>query len=188
MFRNAIKLLGIGLSDAENYEDALSVQEAELSMMRRLGGPEGAILDVQSNLAATYARLDYSEQALRMKRDVYSGCLNLYGEEHVETLRAAFNYATSLVTLERFEEAKALQRKMMPVARRVVGDDHRLTLRMRCSCAMALYEDPAATLDNVREAVTTLEDATRIARRVFGGSHPLTEGIEIDLELSLIHI
>ena len=34
---------------------------------------------------------------------------------------------------------------------------------------MALYQDPRATLDDLREAVTTLEDTERIARRVFGG-------------------
>ena len=44
--------------------------------------------------------------------------------------------------------------------------------------AEALYADPAATLDDLREAVTTLEDAERIARRVFGGAHPTTAGIE----------
>ena len=33
-------------------------------------------------------------------------------------------------------------------------------------------EDDAATLDDLREAVTTLEDAERIARRVLGGAHP----------------
>ena len=38
--------------------------------------------------------------------------------------------------------------------------------------------DPAATLDDLREAVTTLEDAERIARRVLGGAHPLIAGIE----------
>ena len=46
---------------------------------------------------------------------------------------------------------------------------------------MALYRDDAASLDDLREAVTTLEDAERIARRVFGGAHPLTKGIEGDL-------
>ena len=35
-----------------------------------------------------------------------------------------------------------------------------------------------ATLDDYREAVTTLEDAERIARRVLGNAHPLTTGIE----------
>jgi hypothetical protein len=34
--------------------------------------------------------------------------------------------------------------------------------------------DAGATLDDLREAVTTLEDAERIARRVFGSANPLT--------------
>ena len=35
-----------------------------------------------------------------------------------------------------------------------------------------------AKLDDLREAVTTLEDAGRIARRVLSGAHPTTVGIE----------
>ena len=34
------------------------------------------------------------------------------------------------------------------------------------------------TLNDLSEAVTTLEDTERIARRVLGGSHPLTVTIE----------
>ena len=49
---------------------------------------------------------------------------------------------------------------------------------------MALYEDDGATLDNLREAVTTLEDTERIARRVLGGPHPTTKGIGYDLRKS----
>ena len=52
---------------------------------------------------------------------------------------------------------------------------------MRSIYATALYCDTCATLDDLREAVTTLEDAGRIARRVFGGTHPITTGIERDL-------
>ena len=37
------------------------------------------------------------------------------------------------------------------------------------------------TLDELHEAVSTLEDSERIARRVFGGAHPLTKGIGGDL-------
>ena len=37
-----------------------------------------------------------------------------------------------------------------------------------------LFDDTGATLDDLREAVTTLEDAERIARRVLGGAHPAT--------------
>ena len=47
--------------------------------------------------------------------------------------------------------------------------------------AVALYKDPAATLDDLREAVTTLEDVERIARRVLGGAHPLVKSIVLYL-------
>ena len=38
--------------------------------------------------------------------------------------------------------------------------------------------DAGATLNDLREAVTTLEDTERIARRVMGGAHPLKGIIE----------
>ena len=47
---------------------------------------------------------------------------------------------------------------------------------------MALYKDAAATLDDLRESVTTLEDAERIMRRVLGGAHPTTVGIRTALQ------
>ena len=49
---------------------------------------------------------------------------------------------------------------------------------MRKIYASAHCNDPASTLDDLREAVTTLEDTARIARRVLGGEHPLTTGVE----------
>ena len=49
---------------------------------------------------------------------------------------------------------------------------------MQWNFAIALYEDNGRTLDDLREAVTTLEDAEPTARRVLGGAHPLTTGIE----------
>ena len=50
--------------------------------------------------------------------------------------------------------------------------------------ATVLYRDDGATLDEIRESVTTLEDTARIARRVLGGSHPLTTEIEGELRNS----
>jgi len=167
-----------GLFDADHHEDALSVGEAEFSLLQRLGRPEGDLLITQSNLACVYQSLGRLEEALRLKRDVYSGRLKLLGEEHRDTLISGHNYASSLVTQERFEEAKALQRKMMPVARRVLGDSDDITLKMRSSYARAFYKDKGATLDDLRECVTTLEETERIARRVLGGAHPRTVNTE----------
>ena len=39
-----------------------------------------------------------------------------------------------------------------------------------------------ATLDDDREAVTTLEELERTARRVLGDVHPITEGMEDELQ------
>ena len=74
-----------------------------------------------------------------------------------------------------------LLRKIMPVAQRVLGESNVLTLKMRTIYAAALFDDTGATLDDLREAVTTLEDAERIARRVLGGAHPATTAIEQSL-------
>ena len=90
-------------------------------------------------------------------------------------------YASCLVDLSCFKEAKRLLRKTIPVARRVLGASHEYTLKMRWHYAHTLYEDTGATLNDLHEAVTTLEDAERIARRVLGGAHPTTAGIELSL-------
>ena len=178
---NAMRLLGNGLCLAEHYDDALSVQEAQLSMMRRLGTDEQSILVTQSNIANTYDALGRFEEALSMRQDTYSGWLKLKGDAHEETLREATSCAITLSNLQRYAEAKALLLKTIPVALRVLGDGHDHTLRMRTVYATALYQDPGATLDDIREAVTTLEEIERTARRVLGGTHPTTESIELTL-------
>ena len=50
-----------------------------------------------------------------------------------------------------------------------------------CADGSALVNADGATLDDLREAVTTLEDAGRTARRVLGGHHPMTARMEQNL-------
>ena len=107
--------------------------------------------------------------------------MKLFGKDHYETLGEANNYAMSLVVLKLFEEAKSLLLKTMPVARRVLGEEHKVTLKLRWIYAAALYRDDGATFEDLREAVTRLEELERTARRVLGGAHPLTEVIEDSL-------
>ena len=178
----AMTLLGNGLDAAKHYVDALSVKEARLSLLRRLSGSEETILVVQGNLASTYQSLGRSEQALRLRQEVYSGRVKLNGEEHSETLRQTCACAGMLRNLKRFEEAKSLLLKTMPVAQRVLGDSDAITLKMKWTYAQSLYMDAGATLDDLSEAVTTLEEVDRIAWRVLGGAHPTTEWIEKTLQ------
>ncbi|CAH0373114.1 unnamed protein product [Pelagomonas calceolata] len=177
----AINVLGNGLYEARHYEESLSVKEAELSMRRRVGASKQNMLGMQNNLAGVYRMLGRDEHATRMLRDIYSGRLKLHGEEHKETFGAALNYASSLVKLLRFEEAKSLLRRTMPVTRRVLGDTVQITLKMRLCYAFALYKADSATLGDLREALATQEDTERIARRVYGGAHPMTTVAERDL-------
>ena len=48
---------------------------------------------------------------------------------------------------------------------------------MKANYAVTLYADPAAALDDHREAVATLEETVRTARRVLGGEHPTVSTI-----------
>ena len=64
----------------------------------------------------------------------------------------------------------------------MIGENDRITLKVRWYYATALYGNPSATLDDLREAVATLEDAERIVRRVLGGAHPVVAQIEQSLQ------
>ena len=102
----AISVLGNGLASASHHKESLSVRGAELSMLLRTNGPQHNILIVQGNLAIAYEALGQHEEVLRMRRKIYSGWLNLKGEEHYDTLREANNLASSLLDLQRIVEAK----------------------------------------------------------------------------------
>ena len=180
--RSAMSRISRGLVAVNHDEGALVVQEAELATARRLDASEECILSIQSNLANTIWALGRQEQGLKLERDVYYGYLRLNGEEDGDTFAACNNYAISLTKLKRFEEAKALLRKTMPLARRILRDSHELTLLIRMNYATALYSDPAATLNDLCEAMTTLEDTERTARRVLGGAQPTTKEVEARLQ------
>ena len=50
--------------------------------------------------------------------------------------------------------------------------------------AAALFDDTGATLDDLREAVTMLEETASTARRVLGGAHPFISTIDPTLAMA----
>ena len=56
-------------------------------------------------------------------------------------------------------------------------------VRVRSGHARTLYEDDSASLDDLREAVATLEEIEPTARRVLGAVHPTAVDIERSLRL-----
>ena len=111
-----------------------------------------------------------------------AGYIKLFGKEGAETLSVANNYATCLMSLQHFEEAKLFIPNIVSAAQRVLGEDDIVTLTLRWFCADALYRADGATLGDLREAVEKLEDLTPTARRVLGGAHPNTMAIEVHLQ------
>ena len=94
---------------------------------------------------------------------------------------AANNYAMLLITLRRFEEAKRILRKVIPVARRVLGTEHELTLSLREDLSRATL-DGGSSANEKRKALQMLEDTAAVMRRVLGPAHPDTLRAQESLE------
>ena len=63
-----------------------------------------------------------------------------------------------------------------------LGESHPVLLTMKRLYARTLYMDSGASLDDLREAVATLEEIERTARRVLGSANPRVWMIEKSLE------
>ena len=152
----------------------MSVKEAELSVLRRRGASANDILAVQGNFANMYETLGQRERALALRREVYTKRRVLM-PEHRDTLLDSINLASSLIDDRHFAEARKLINETLPIARRVCGDAHDLTLGHRYMLPRSIVLNPDATQENLRVAKEELEDLLRTTRRVFGTSHPRVE-------------
>ena len=180
---SAMTLLGTGLKDAGRFEEALSIQETQLSIMRRYSTPVSILLSVQSNLGNTYYMLGRFEEALSVRRDVHSAHLRFEsgGPTRMSTLIAALNFSTSLTDTGNFAEARAFMPDQMALAKRALGADHPLTLDFQWGYSRAFTRDKDATAEELTEVATILENALKIAQRVMGREHPRTGNIRHEL-------
>ena len=174
LFRiDAMTQLGNGLSEAEHYEDAVAVYEAELATKERLGVPESDILITRGNLAISLYNLGQLDEALSMQREVYAGRQSMSdgfrrtGNQDI----AVCNLTEYLVAAREFEEAQSLAREELPAIIDRHGPDGSLTLEVRTWYARALFLEG----EDLSEAETILEEVLRRSKRVLGDSHPDTE-------------
>ena len=168
---DAMQQLGNGLSEAEHYDDAVAVYEAELATEERLGAPELDMLITRGNLAICYYNLGQLDEALSMQREVYTGWHNVGDGSDIPLC----NLTEYLVAAREFEEAQSLAREELPAIIDRHGPDGSLTLEVRTWYALALFRADGASEDDVSEAETTLDDVWRRSRRVLGEAHPDTE-------------
>ena len=79
-------------------------------------------------------------------------------------------------------ERRVLRRGLAPLRHGERREVRHVPRRPRQPVAAARDESsPGRTLDDLREAVTTLEDAVRTARRLLGSAHPLIVNFERSL-------
>ena len=110
-----------------------------------------------------------------MKREIYTGWIRLSGERDEQTFRAASNLALVLSRrLQHKVEAKELLRKVLPLSRRVQGDDDLQTLKMQLTYGDCLATALDATPEDFLEAEKLLDTVERRYRRIFGENHPFT--------------
>ena len=138
----AMNQLGNGLYLASHHQDALIVQEAELAMLRRLGASHATFSACRAILRTRHQMVGRLEESLsNPRRDIYSDWLRLFGEGNIgPTLRSGHQLQRVAVKMlySASKEAKSVLRKMMPVARRVLGEGHETTLKMRAITRGAL--------------------------------------------------
>jgi hypothetical protein len=83
--------------------------------------------------------------------------------------------------MQRFEEAKRVLRKVIPVAQRVLGTQNELTLSLREDLSRATLDGESSAKEK-RQALRMLEDVAGVRRRVLGPAHPETLFTQTELE------
>ena len=149
---------------------------------QRLGAREWDILITKSNIARCYSELGRLEEATALEREVYSRRNVLLGVSSESMLISGLNLASYLHRQKLYGEARALVRELIPQCHRALGSDHDLTLALREKYSEILFDPEDASLDDQREAVAVIADATKARRRIFGSNHPYTLGALQTLE------
>ena len=85
-----------------------------------------------------------------LKRVIYARFVAIHGVSHEVTITSGNNLASSLVMLDLWDEATPFLRDLLPEARRSLGPDHSVTLRIRRSLADTLHFRPGSTRNDLR--------------------------------------
>ena len=124
--------------------EALAIYEACLAEGQRRGDYEG-ILKFRSSIAICLEELGRSEEALRIKMEIYTQHVKILGTCHESTLIAALNLSQGLITNGNCTAAAKFLRDRMPEDRRVFEKEDVMMLRFRDNYALSLFKSKTAT-------------------------------------------
>ena len=101
-------------------------------------------ISTRMNAAIAYMFADRLDEAVTVLRGVVAEQTELFGEDHLRTIRGKNNLAGALMNSGELDEAEAISRKALDDAA-PLGDQHELVRRLRntLSNTLALRRDPA---------------------------------------------
>ena len=162
------------------YQEALPITEALLATIRR-AWPDNTneIIQTSANLANVHLKCGRAEEAAAINKDVYEQTCAIRGPGSLFTATLGANYALNLVQVGRFADARAICRDIVQWAHRNPDNPH--SFHVLKALARSIYEDPNASVEDLREAVRVFENVPAASSRVFGPAHPDTKKYEVIL-------
>jgi hypothetical protein len=150
--------------DYELADQSLRTILARYRESPEYGDSHPATLQAASLHALVKTNLGAFEHAQELQEQTVSLLEDLHGPEHADTLSALNNLGLTLHAREEFERSLAIQRKVLDIRRRTLGDDDPETLSSAALVAKEMLE-----LGGDRsEARELLQDTLVATRRVAG--------------------
>ena len=139
----AMGILGCVLSWPRPGE-ALPILESTLALYRRFyrparpGDGENKILSIKAGMVTCLSGIGRRDEALVLQREVFAGYVAAMGVLYKTTISNGNQLAEMLNVMERWDEAIALSRELLPAARQSLGADHEITLFINQNLVYAL--------------------------------------------------
>ena len=130
--------------------------------------PDHRLVSVLINRSATQAMRDNLDEAIRELTEALPIIVQVYGEQHPETIGARLNLATFHHMAENYARAVEELREVMVTAEEHFGPDHPHVAMIANNLGAGLLQ-----LDQAEAAVDPLTLALTIRRTALGDSHPM---------------
>ena len=135
----AMNDLGLILSDAGMFREALEVKEELYALRCQVLGPEHPdTLNALNNLAVVYGEMGDHEKSLELREKAYHLRCQVLGPEHPDTLVSLSNLAVTYTYLQEHPKALELRRIVYDRQRKKLGDQDPKTRKAKKALIDAL--------------------------------------------------
>ncbi len=171
--------LGGNLQRQGKLDEALVYQERAAELVTQLEGAESEdAIKTHINLANTYVSLGRMIEGEDLMRTAYQNANEKMGNDHIETLKLAYNLGELLNNTSRYEESLLISDESLPVALEGLGERHLITLLLQDNIAVSHMG-----LNQVTLGLPVWENALAGLVAQFGRNNPyfiLVKGHQVD--------